>query len=105
MVEWLEELVYSLSGGKWFDYVIPLGLTRRVFVVYQQLTKDKKFDAVQIKEALVTAFVTHKFIAYDQFETCILLPGETINVYLADLQKKSVLFGGIPDSVMACIFV
>lgn len=53
----------------------------------------------------MAAFAPDKFTAYEQFEARILRPGETVDVYLADLRKLSVLFGGVPDSAMACVFV
>ena len=88
-VKWLEklELVCDLLGVKWLDCVIPLHLTRGAFGVYQQLNKNKKSDAAQIKGALMTAFATDKFIEYEQFETHMLHPGETTDVYLAELQE------------------
>lgn len=56
-------------------------------------------------EALFTAFADDRFTAYEKFEACVLRPGETVDVYLASLRKLSVLFGGIPDHVMVCVFV
>ena len=35
----------------------------------------------------------------------VLHPGGAVDVYLADLQNLSVIFGGIPDSAMTCVFV
>lgn len=76
-----QELVCGLSGVKQLDWVIPLHLTGREFVVYQQLTKDEKSDAALIKEALITAFAADSFMAYEKFDVCVLCPGETIDVY------------------------
>ena len=41
-------------------------------------------------------------MVYEQFE---VHPDETVDVYLANLQKHVVLFGGILDRVMACVFL
>ena len=38
------EFVCNLSGVQWLDCVIPLCLTKEVFIVYQQLTKDEKLN-------------------------------------------------------------
>ena len=107
IVECLEklELVRDLSEIKCLDRVIPLCLTRGAFAVYQHLTKDEKSDMARIKEALMTAFAVNKFTAYEQFEACVLRPGEIVDVYLVDLQKLLILFGGMLDSVMACVFM
>lgn len=44
VIDWAKklELVCDLCGVKQLVWVIPLHLTRGVFAVYQQLTKDKK---------------------------------------------------------------
>ena len=103
MVEWLKKLklVCDLSEVKQLDHVIPLCLTERAFVVYQQLTKDVKSDVLWIKEALIIAFVTDRFMAYEQFEVHVLHPEKTVDMYLADLWKLLVLFRGMPESVIA----
>ena len=87
VVEWLEklELVCNLLGVMRLGRVIPFCLTKGVFTVYQQLTKDEKSDAARIKGALMTVFAADKFTAYEQFELHILHPGETMDVYLVDL--------------------
>lgn len=36
---------------------------------------------------------------------CVLCPGKTVDVYLVDFQKLPVLYRGIPNCAMACIFV
>ena len=86
------ELVCNLLGVKRLDHVIPFRLTRGAFAVYQQLSKDKKLDSAQIKRALTTTFDTDKFMAYEQFKVLILHPGDIVDIYLAYLQKLSVLF-------------
>ena len=107
VVEWIDrvQLVCDLSGVKRLENIIPLRLTGGAFAVYQQLTKEEKSDAARIKGALLTAFADDKFTAYEKFETRFLRPGETVDVYLADLRRLSVLFGGIPDHVLVCVFV
>lgn len=66
------ELVCDLSGLKQLDQDIPL-LTGGAFAVYQQLTKDEKSDAAQIKEALITTFAADRFMLYEKFEACVKL--------------------------------
>ena len=51
----------------------------------------------------MTAFVLDKFTEYEKFEARVLHPGET-DLYLADLQILSILFGGMPESMMVCLF-
>ena len=54
---------------------------------------------------MYTAFVVDGFLAYEQFAEQHLCPGESVDVYLAELQRLSVLFGGMSDSGMMCVFV
>ena len=71
-------------------------------MVYQQLSKEEKSDATQIKEVLITAFVTDSFTMYEKFKACVLHLGETVDIYLVNLQKLVVLFGRILDHACLC---
>lgn len=44
-------------------------------------------------------------MAYQQFTERRLLLGETVDVYLTDLRKLSVPFGGMNDWMLGCAFV
>lgn len=99
MVEWIEkvELGCDLCRVKRLEHVIPLQLIRGSFSVYQQLTKEEKFNATEIKDASCTAFATGYFMAYKQFEVQNLHPDEAVDIYLAVLKKLVILFRWIPD--------
>ena len=68
-------------------------LTGSAFVIYQQLNKKKKEDFDAIKEGFFTAFAMDSFVGYVQFVEHCLCPGGTVDVFLADLKRISVLFG------------
>lgn len=51
------------------------------------------------------AFYTEESIAWRQFIEWRHLPGETVDVYLADLRKLSVPFGGVNNRILACAFL
>ena len=57
------------------------------------------------QKALRTAFAVDSFTAYDQFVTRRLQPGETVDVFLAELRRLAVPFGGLSDNMLACAFV
>ena len=76
-----------------------------VFAVFQQLKEEDKRDFDQIKAALYTAFAADGFMAFDQFVERWLHHRESVDVYLAELQRLLVLFGGISDQGLACAFV
>ena len=105
--EWLEkvELVCSLRGVTALEDVIPLRLTGGAFAVYQQLPAAEKKNAASIKEALTTAFGTDAFSAYEAFAARRIEPGETVDVYMAELRKLANAFGGVPDKALCCAFV
>ena len=96
VVEWLEklELVCKLRGITELHTVVPLRLTAGAFSVYQQLTSSEKEKYDSIKAALISAFATDKFLAYEQFVVRKLRE----DVYLAELRRLAELFGGIPDA-------
>ena len=73
----------------------PLRLTGGAFAVYQQLPDADKQDVLKITKALRTAFAVDSFTAYDQFVARRLQPGETVDVFLAELRRLAVPFGGL----------
>ena len=85
--------------------VVPLRLAGGAFAVYQQLEESDKKDYDKIKEALISAFALDQYEAYEQFERRKLRPGEAVDVFVADLRRLAGLFGGMPDSSLACAFV
>ena len=89
VIEWLEkpELVCSLRGIISMETVLPLRPTGGGFTVYQQLTEEDKRDSEKIKFALRTAFAVDSFTAYELFVSRRLQPGETVDVFLAELRR------------------
>ena len=75
------------------------------FAVFQQLKEEDKRDFDWIKAALYTAFAVDGFMAFDQFAERWLHHRESVDVYLAELRRLSVLFGGISDHGLACQIV
>lgn len=106
MAEWLKklELVCRLRGVTELHNIVPLRLTEGAFSVYQQLDSKSKGSYDKIKSALTSAFAV-KFIAYERFISRRLHADESVDVYLADLRRLAVLFGGIPDDGLSYAFV
>ena len=69
IIEWIEngELVSELCTMKNVERVLPLRLQGGPLAIYRQLSAEQK--AEQIKQALITAYATDAFNAYDQFVT------------------------------------
>ena len=107
VVEWLDktELVCKIRKIDDLALVIPLRLTKGAFAVYQQLSDTEKQSADSIKSALKAAFAVDAFSAYEQFVSRRLLPGESCDVFLAELRRLGQLFGGVSDKTLCCAFV
>ena len=101
VVEWLEkaELVCKFRGVAHLESVIPLRLTGDAFAVYQQLPDADKQDVGKITKALRIAFAVNSFTAYEQFVGRRLPHGETVGVFLAELRRLAVPFGGLSDKI------
>ena len=71
IVEWVKsvELVCKLCTMKNVERVLPLRLQGGALAIYRQLSTGQKADAEQIKQALITAYATDAFNAYDLFVT------------------------------------
>ena len=96
IIAWLErvELVCELQVPPVDEkLVIPLRLTGGASAVYRQLADEDKKDIVKLRAALKRAFAVDKYAAYERFSTRRLCPGETVDVYLAELRQLATLFG------------
>ena len=93
IVEWLKNvnLVCELCDLQEVECVIPWWLRSEALAVYKQRNKKQRFDIKQIRQALVITFAVDSFMAFDSFRTQWLIPGETIDVFLAEFQKLTQL--------------
>ena len=95
LVEWGKK--YRVRGAD-----VPLG---GAYAVYQQLSEDKRADFACIKDALYTAFALSPVKVYKHFTARRLRPGETVDVYLAELCKLATQFGGMTERGLVCAFI
>lgn len=107
VVEWIEkfEMVCRLRGIRNLQDIIPLRLTGGAFAVYLQLSETQKGKYEEVKTALVSAFASDGFMAYEEFIARRLHDGESVDVYLADLRRLATLIGGLPDKALMYAFV
>lgn len=106
VVEWVEkaEIICQLCKLKEPATVILLRLLTGTYAVYQQLKEEQKNDFTKINRLFIWPFEqTH--VSYQQFIECRLLPVETIDIYLTDLWKLSVLFRGMNDQMLVCTYI
>ena len=94
IMEWLEdlELTCELCEITKVKRVLPLCLKGVARETYQQQSKEQGNNIEEIKRALVKAYGTDSFKAFDQFTTCCLCPEETVDE-LTDLQQLERLVG------------
>ena len=108
VVDWIEkvEMVCNLQQPPADSViVIPLRLKGGASAVYRQLPEADRREAAKVKAALRRAFAADKYAAYEKFSARRLHTGESVDVYLADLQQLSTLFGGISEVGLGCAFV
>lgn len=106
VVEWITrtEALCTLRGIG-VETVIPLRLTGGAFAVWSQFPASSRCSRTAIKDALYAVFALGQFAAYDAFSRRQLQPGESADVFLANLRHLAQLFGGVSERVLACAFV
>lgn len=106
VVEWITraELLCKHRGAD-AAAVIPLRLTGGAFAVWAQLPDESRGCLQAIRAALFEAFALDQYAAYEAFTGRRLRPGESADVFLADLQRLAQLFGGVPEQALTCAFV
>ena len=105
--EWISKLEFVAKLQKVDDLknFFPLFLTKGAFAVYKTLSLEEDYES--IKEALTRAFSVNKFQAFDQLVARSLRINESVDVYLADLQRllKLVDSDYVSRDVLKCAFV
>ena len=106
VVEWFTRatLLCEMRGVDLVS-VIPLRLAGGAFAVWSQLPAGDRRSLIAVRTALFAAFALDQFAAYDAFSSRRLQPGESPDVYLAELRRLATLFGGVADQTLTCAFV
>ncbi|XP_043240078.1 uncharacterized protein LOC122390810 [Amphibalanus amphitrite] len=106
VVSWLAraEMLCQLRGVA-AETVIPLRLAGGAFHVWSQLPAASRCSLTAVRDALQAAFALDEYAAYEAFAARRLMPGESADVFLADLRRLAALFGGVPERALACAFV
>lgn len=107
--DWIKklELVAQLQKVKDLASFLPLFLAGGAFAVYDGLDDGTKADYAKLKQALREAFSVHPLLAYEQFVARRLLPGESVDVFLADLKRLGSLVdgSGLSEEWLKCALV
>ena len=106
VVEWFSrtEMLCRLRGVP-VESVLPLRLSGGAFAVWSQLPAHSQSSLVAVRGALYAAFALDQHAAYEAFSARRLRPGESADVFLADLRRLAALFGGLPERALTCAFV
>ena len=106
VVEWFTRaaLLCEMRGVNLMS-VIPLRLAKGAFAVWSQLPAQDRCSLIAVRTALFSAFALDQFAAYEAFSGRRLHPGESPDVYLAELRRLAALFGGVSDQTLVCAFV
>lgn len=107
--EWLQklELVADIQGVKKLEDFLPLFLTGGAFAVFLSLSAVDRKNYKAIVQALTQAFVTNPFAAYESLIARRLHPGESVDVYLAEITKLARIMcpSGAAEELIKCAFV
>lgn len=106
VVEWFSraELLCQHRGVPLIS-VLPLRLTGGAFSVWSQLAPDSRGSLDDVRTALYAAFALDQHAAYSAFIARQLRATESADVFLADLRRLAVLFGGVPERTLICAFI
>lgn len=85
--------------------VVPLRLTGGAFSVWSQLPEDCRSKVDEVRKALYAAYALDQHAAFEAFTRRRLLPGESADVFLAELRRLTCLFGGVSEKTLSCAFV
>ena len=87
IVAWIEnvELVSEFCAMEKIERIQPLWLWGSALATYRQPSKEQRTDTEQIKRALITAYATDRFKAFNQFVAQCLCPEETVDEFSADM--------------------
>lgn len=99
------KLVAKLKNITALESFIPLYLDGPAFAVYDQLSDDAKGKAQDIEDALLAAFAQNSFAAYDAFRSRSCSPGESVDVFLADLRRLARLADIEEPNLLRCAFI
>ena len=106
IVEWFTRAeVLCKHHGVDLALVLPARLTGGAFAVWLQMPEHHRRSAEAVRNALYNAFAMDPLAAYDAYTSRRLQPGESVDVYLADLRRLATLYGGVPDRALACAFI
>ena len=97
-------MVAGLQGITDMAKFVPLFLSGGAFSVYQNI--EKKNVYAEVKAALLLAFSTNAYVSYDQFQSRKLVPGESVDVFVADLKRLAALVDPVvSDNWIKCALV
>ena len=105
---WIEkvELVSTLQGIKELETFLPLFLSGGAFEVYRMLPDTVKKDYAELRKSLLQAFSSDPVNAYEEFNARKLRPGESVDVFLADLRRLAGLVdSSAGDQWLKCAFI
>jgi hypothetical protein len=87
--EWIRKLELVARSQKITDLenFLPLFLSEGAFSVYENLDENVKSSYEKLKAALLSCFSLNAFQAYKKFTSRCLKPGESVDVFAADLKR------------------
>ena len=106
VVQWIckLEMVAKLRGTTELSNFLPLFLEGPAFDVYSEMEESSKKDDEKIKKALIDAFGTNAFQAYELLAKRSW-NGEPVDVYLSDLRRLAKLADVESEALLRRAFI
>lgn len=106
VIQWITkvELVLKIKEVKDVCAIIPMFLEGPAFAVYNELSAEDKGNGDAIKNALICAFATNPFLAYEEFVRRTWRD-EPVDVYMTDLRRLARLAGVTSDALLMKAFI
>lgn len=89
ILEWIQklEMVASMQKIENLASFLPMFLTDGAFSVYQGFNEEDRLDYGRVKKLLIQAFSVDQFTAFERLKERKLLPGESVDVFLAEIRQ------------------
>lgn len=107
VTDWIRKVVKMCRLRKVSDVatVMQMRLSGDAYAVVDRLSDEDQLDVDKVSNALIRAFGADPFSSYDTLMSRKLEGGESVDVYLADIEKLAKRCGILCELPIKCAFI